>query len=558
MINTVKKVVGNSPKQWAMFSFGLYFLVLLHYFQFNHGGSGLNHPMNPLGWIIVSIIIGCGLLQIANKGEFRYNTLSRNIGIGCLILLIPLAYSGDTGWYSHQRLLGLFAGLALLFAIQQLQLKRQDYFKLFSIIVVAALIESTISLVQFYVLPYFPQLNLNLSRPSALFFQPNVAASFYTMGLLFSIILLQRDKHAKPSFISLYYLCCLTCSIAIVLLQSRTGYVAAIITMLLLLCFRSSVNKKWFLTIVVGAVIAITSLNFLDRYTRDSEVYGHPGLRSQIYTSSLEIIANKPIQGHGYGSFAHVYIEHQATRKNEFKPTYQLGHPHNEILLWLIEGGMISAIGLLVMVFTIIIAIFKPKNQRILNFILLLPLALHSLTEFPFYQSVASWIVFILCCAFIQSKTLKISFSTSKTVVYTFCAILLISLTTLYMSSILVSQKRISNVLYTQDGSELLNTELPFLSTDFIELRNKDKLKISLSRGITSEVIRYFEWATKLNNVFPRSTRYKNQLLAALYLKKFDDADRTLSEAKRLFPTLMWTEQEQWIINRKNEIKRTN
>lgn len=564
MISMIKKVVGNTPKQWAIFSFGLYFLILLHHFQLNQGGSGLNHPMNPLGWIIVSVVIACALVQIARSGQFRFNYLSKNFAIACLILLIPLVYSGETGWYSHQRLLGLFAGLALLFAIQQLDFKRRDYFKIFFFIIIATCIESTLGLLQYYVLPFFPELNLNAARPSALFYQPNVAASFFVIGALLSLVALQRSLKKKSILCYVCYFCTLTCAIAIGLLQSRTGYIAAIVGSILLLSHSSATNKKWLATVTLGILISIISINSLERFSRSSEVYGHPGLRVQIYTDSLEIIAKRPLMGHGYGSFIPAYLEHQAAKLNKnntdeaYRPAYRIDHPHNEVLLWLVEGGLIALAAILLIFFTICRVLYRAQRQRLLLLALLFPFAFHTLTEFPFYQSIAAWMVFITLCAFALPQTQRLTFSTSKASVYHLSAGLLVTITTFYMVSILISQERVSSATEDPQSAATLNTALPFVSDSFIELRNQQRLSISMQRGLDSEVNFYLNWADKMNLVAPRPNRYKNQLLAALYFKQIELAHNILTRAKALYPTLDWQEQGAWINQRKVEIRRTN
>jgi len=557
-MNKLKALIGDSPKKWAIFTFGAYFLVVMHYFQFNHGGSGLNHPMNPLGWIVVSIIIACGLLQISRSGEFRYNILSRNLSIACFILLIPLLYSGDTGWYSHQRLLGLFAGLALLFSIQQFQFKRKDYFTIFAFIMVAVLIESILGLVQYYILPLFPEFNLTSTRPTALLFQANVAASFYVIGLSLSLMLLQRAAKNKGT---LHYLCsttALTCSTAIILVQSRTGLIAAIMITLLLLTYRSANNKKWLLTVAIGALIAIASINALDRFSRDQEVYTHPGLRIQIYTDTLELIVKKPLIGHGYGSFAPAYLAHQAKKiqkkqqERGYFPAYRMTHPHNEVLLWVMEGGIASFIAILIIVFTIISVIISSKKQKLLICALLFPLAFHTMTEFPFYQSVATWCIFIIFLSFSQQSTQSATFSTSKASVYKLSGALLVFLTTSYMLSILVSQHRTAYAIDNPQSPILLNTPLPFRSDTFIERQNQQKLTIAMQRNVHSEVNNYLQWAKRINHVAPQAARFKNQILAALYLRKYSEAQRSFAQAKNLYPTLDWAQQADWLKRSKN------
>jgi len=564
MIKTITTMSGHTPKKWAIFALGLYFIVLMHYFQFNHGGSGLNHPMNPLGWIIVSLVIACGLWKIANSGRFKFNFLSRNIAIAYVLLLIPLFYSGDTAWYSHQRLLGLFAGLAFLFAIQQLEFNRKDYFRLFNFIIVAALIESTLGLIQYYVLPSYPQLNIVTTRPAALLFQPNVAASFFVIGAALSLVTLQRKVKSNNPLKYLCFACTFTCTLAVVLLQSRTGFISSIVVTILLLSYHSSVNKKWLAIVLLGITIGIISINSTDNFSRSSDVYSHPGVRAQIYSDSLELIAKEPLLGHGYGTFIPRYLEQQAVKlalgssPESYLPAYKMNHPHNEVLLWVVEGGLISLLAILLIFITLCKTLYQARRQTLLSAALLFPLALHTLTEFPFYQSVATWIIFIILCSFTQSKTKSISLSTSKTSIYQVSAVLLVFITSIYMLSMLTSQYRTSVATDDPNSTILLNSAQPFVSDSFIEQQNQQKLVISLQRGIDSEVRYYLSWAKSMNNVAPRPNRFSNRLLAALYLKDLKLADEILSQAKYLYPTLEWTKQTQWIVARKNQISRTN
>lgn len=553
----------SSPAQWTTWILASYFLVFLHYFQGNQGGSGLNHPMNPLGWIALSMIIACGLIQISRSGQFRFNQLSKWLGIASLMLLLPLFYSGDTAWYSHQRLLGLFAGLAFLIAIQQMRYKQSDYFSLFHLVVIGIFIESIISMAQFYLLPYFTELNIKFDRPTGLFFQANVAATFFATGLLLALTLLQRHQSRSRASTYLYYIATLSLTLCLCLLQSRTGFIAALLGSVLLLCYRSPVNKRWLVFVACGVIAAVASLSLLERTVRDNEIYSSPGLRTQIYQDSIELIAAKPLLGHGYGSFAKVYSALQATKlsannSDSYHPAYQMRHPHNEILLWVIEGGIIAFVAMLIILGTACWVIWRNRRQKLLALALLFPFALHSLTEFPFYQSVAAWMLYLLLLSFLVRQTKSLALITSKTAVYSVSALLLVMLTTIYMSSVMVSQSRSNTALLTQNNAIFLNSQLPFISEQFEERLNKEKLIIAMRRGLDSEVSRYYEWAAIKNSVDPRPNRFKNSLLCLLYFKQITPAQQELHRASLLFPTLDWQLQQQWINDRKKQIKHTN
>jgi len=116
------KLIMGTPKNAFITLIALYFLVVMHYFQHNVGGSGLDVPINPLGWIIVSGLVGLGLVQIIQQRQFIYNKYLIVITLCCCALLIPLLYSNEASVFSHARLFALFAGVGVLTAFYQMKL----------------------------------------------------------------------------------------------------------------------------------------------------------------------------------------------------------------------------------------------------------------------------------------------------------------------------------------------------------------------------------------------------------------------------------------------------
>jgi len=563
----------------------------MHYPQPHSGGSGLNIPTNPIGWIAISVLIALSVFKVARCKRILYSSFIIWLTIGCLLLLLPLIYAPSTGWYSHQRLLGLFAGLAILIAMVQLEFNQADFDKVLKFILAAALIESIFSLIQFYVLPYQNYFNINSRRPSAIFFQANVAATFFATGLLISLFLRQRlsqslnqnlgqnlerglAQHHSKLYLFTLNAVPITCTIAIVLLQSRTGFLGAIIGVILLLAnhklgtqtkknspkpnklnlnklmpnaIRStkvSPTKQWLTLVVLGITIAVSSLALLDRHTRASEVYSAPGLRSEIYRDSIELIKQQPIWGHGYGSFRRVYHQLQADKYRtnpNFKPQYKMAHPHNEVLLWVVEGGAITMIAIIIIGFAFLYAIFANRKTSLVKLALLLPLALHSMTEFPFYASVASWLTFLLITAYIsQAPVKKCQITIHNRLIFHVFALVLVSVTTVQMVSLLISQKIITRVIISQNPVPLFKPSLPLVSANYEQVLTETTLKIALSTNQPLAVDLYITWARQQIEAMPIATYYQDLISAYLFRQQPSAASEMLTEAQLLFPDLDW------------------
>nr|WP_232020764.1 O-antigen ligase family protein [Serratia quinivorans] len=145
----------------------------------------------------------------------------------------------------------------------------------------------------------------------------------------------------------------------------------------------------------------------------------HAGSNHARYTmlrDTLAMIAEKPLLGWGYGGFEYSF---QHFRINQTPPTAVTEiarHPHNELLLWWVEGGVVALLGALLLVRAGIklLAHARWRDKRafacgkasageaLALCVALLPIALHSQTEYPFYLSALHWLVFLLLLAMLD------------------------------------------------------------------------------------------------------------------------------------------------------------
>jgi O-antigen polymerase len=81
-------------------------------------------------------------------------------------------------------------------------------------------------------------------------------------------------------------------------------------------------------------------------------------------------------------------------------------HPHNELLLWGVEGGLLPMLAMIGFAGWVTWRIWSrgPRGERLLMTVLPLPLVLHALTEFPFYYSLGHWLAFLLILGMIGDR----------------------------------------------------------------------------------------------------------------------------------------------------------
>ncbi len=122
---------------------------------------------------------------------------------------------------------------------------------------------------------------------------------------------------------------------------------------------------------------------------RGGDNYQSIGSRSIIFEVSLDIFKTKPLLGYGYGGFERSFIDHfnQYTIAHpEAGNTIQrLSHPHNELLFWVIEGGIIALLAFILFTTAYITTWLSiSRGKAFALFALLLPILLHSHWNFRF------------------------------------------------------------------------------------------------------------------------------------------------------------------------------
>ncbi|MEL0659753.1 Wzy polymerase domain-containing protein [Psychromonas arctica] len=528
-------------------SFALLMGLGAHYFQHNQGGSGLQIAVNNVVWVFFSLLIGLGLWRITAQQKIIYSKYTAIIFIALGLFFVPLFYpNNEFADQSYTRLLGLFAGILLFLSLQQFSFTRQQIEKLLLLIVLAGFIQACYSLMQDYLLPasnYFGY-NVGYGRPYGIFQQPNVLASFMATTLLLSGYLLQQVNNKK---LQGWLLLTAMLNIWVIsVAMSRTGYLGALIGLLLLTPWAWQSNKKRFMLFGLAVLLGIgfASMKGDALGARNVEVMKEGGARIEMYQHGWHMIKAKPLFGYGYGGFEKAYLTTHAERveKGELKKFSQvLTHPHNDLIFWAIEGGIAPILGMLLLVLTFFhrLSSFKwPKALALLA--LVIPIGLHTQTEYPLYHSALHWLVLMVLVFYVDSESQKVSEKRFTPTFFLRIAGTLIPLfTAIFMVTNLFTIHTMTHFerSRTPDIRELLSIVNPLVFDNNISFHLYNfRLTSAMNTGNTEELKQVTLALEKTVYNTPKPFFYHLLYLAYKHNNQPEQAVEVLNYARYLFP----------------------
>ncbi|GAA4900465.1 PglL family O-oligosaccharyltransferase [Ferrimonas pelagia] len=369
----------------------LLWLLAMHYYQPNGGGAGLALAFNSTSWIAISLILAVGLWQLQQQQTLHYTRTDLALLAVLLCLALPLLWS-DAPWRQtgYDRYLGLIALAALILLHRQFVFSRAQKQRFWALLSVAALIQALIALGQFLAIPLLaeiPQL-----RPSGTLQQTNVIASLLASGIAISAY--QRLSLTLPNgLLWLHRAVILTAFTAQLLILSRTGLLGTLLALLGLgLLYRTQRRRLLELGGLFGAALILALLLQHSQVGAGRANMAEPGYRTVQYQLSAELFLQAPLTGHGIGQFQSRYAEHKAQRLAQQPDLTQYSsassHPHNELLFWAVEGGVLPPLGLVLFAlgFTLLVWRRGSLAQRA-AWLCSVPILLHTQTEYPLYHS---------------------------------------------------------------------------------------------------------------------------------------------------------------------------
>ncbi|MBI6139376.1 O-antigen ligase C-terminal domain-containing protein [Serratia entomophila] len=411
-------------------------LLIMPLYLPNMGGSGLTLPQNIISWSAMAATVTAIWLTLPAGRTVHLTTTACGLLFGIVILGIPLLYTSSP-WHdvAVARWLGLLGGWVFYLSLLQCNRPRFCRYWLYYAILAATAFQAFIALLQFTVptmIPAWFAYPVLHGRAYGVFQQANVLASFIATGMALTLMLFllpgftcSKGRHERLRTRGLGLLLVLF-PVVLVWLQSRIGWLTGAAVALLFLCRYRHVaprrTKQAAGLISAGLLIGVTAL-LQGFYAEDGLRYvSHDFSNHARYTmlrDTLAMIGQKPLFGWGYGGFEYSFQHFRLAQTPPTAITEIARHPHNELLLWWVEGGLVALAGMLLLLgygLNLVRAALKQDraNSRISKHpageasalcIVLLPMLLHTQTEYPFILSTAHWAIFLLLLAQLDRLT---------------------------------------------------------------------------------------------------------------------------------------------------------
>lgn len=388
----------HSPRRGLLFIAGVWLCGGLLWLLPNQGGSGLALPQNLLAWCAMALMVLWGSLT-ERRVKFIYPAGTHLIITGAILWSLPLLWSPSSAWQwnAATKVMALWGLLIVWLELLKSPITPIIRRHWLLIMVISAFLQTIFCLYQLTDMATLPG-----GRPYGIFQQVNVLASFLATGTVCALWLNTTARHkwvTRFCSLSLFMLPAM-----LVLLQSRAGYLGAILGCLLVLVAANKKRRRHgyvsLLLMLAGIVLGLVALHVgprlfpgfapgvVDKGDSDSQ-------RWYILQLTWQLIQNHPVIGNGYGSFEALLAQlaQQATRGLESKTIL---YPHNEFFYTWMEGGLVAVAGVILMIGGMLKRLWSRGGRRWIGLAMLLPIALHMNLEYPLYQSVTHGLVLVI------------------------------------------------------------------------------------------------------------------------------------------------------------------
>lgn len=537
-------MMSKSKAAWLFGLAAFYCLIAMHIYWPNRGGSGFYLPWNLVGGIFIALlIIGAMLFSrppLATSGFFNL------LASGSLILLLPLLWAQQP-WLSEAlpRLMGLVLGVLAYFALLQIPLDRRWRRRLLMLLLAATVIEALLGLVQYSLLQPGNWMGYNTlkNRPYGIFQQWNLMASFMATGLALALYLLSARRPLSRSLQWLAAAMLLLAPLLLIVIASRVGLLAALLLSPLQLWMLYRLNRRRAgiaLLLLMAGVSAGLLLVMLNGATRALMLPEPIFYRLTYWQEALDMIAERPWLGWGYGHFQHDFLHHFYTTHSSGMESVAISHPHNEILLWGVEGGLLSLSGIALIVWGLwrLLRHSRPVPLRPAPWLAALPILLHMMVEYPLYLSAAhSVLLLVILRVSDLRRRLRLPSHSQLPLRLTTAGIAALMVPYLLNglhSALIITAVEKSGLRQFGPMSQVI-TPTPWQVRYDYDMQLRQLLQYPQTRDMAT-LLSYQQWAENEIRVRPDANIYINLMAVSRLLQQPQRAADLQRQAKRLFP----------------------
>lgn len=550
----------------------------------NTGQDALLIPFNIFLWEVCALSIFFASVRIYQNSNFVYpryffGLLLLPTGLILSNLIIGFPYPTD----SIFRCLAIFLGLFFFISLFQFQANRRTIDNAIYILLTGVLLNSIVSFLQ--MLPGRILIDIIphpfRAHPAGVFMQPNILASSMATAIVLAFYQISSPGFNKRnSFIkALTFTTIFSSTFILFSTGSRIGIIGIVIALPILLLSRIKIfklKKSYFSVSIITFIIAFScsflfSNGTLKAYSK-IEKLASEGIeaRSHIYLISWKLFTDAPFFGHGIGSFKASFHQNAAQYLDEKGGAPLIGsqrfsHPHNEILLWAVEGGVLALIGL---ASAVVAALFQARRigwQRGGAMLaMMLPITLHTQTELPFYSSIYHWLVFLFLAFMLfeplsSSKSLK---SINKFIPFIPATGFIFLLSVLFFcSNTLKVSRDLNDLLFYGEVNEKALKEAEnniYFKRMAEESLNRVNLINAVRSGTKEGAFQYINWAESNIHYAPSPRMFHDLSLAYAHLGQINGAVYTIERGYYLYPehTLIQSAEKQIFKNLQSELER--
>lgn len=564
MEGEIKTVTLSVMRKVFVLIWGVMFVIAPLFVQRNFGGRGLELPFNISVWFFIVLLICLGIFKVLKTSKYISSSYSYFLLLFPVFIISMFVIRGAEDQIGCVfRLLFILTGVLFVFSLFQFKLTEKNINAVLMVIVIAGIVQSMVGVAQIYapsvIENFFPT---GGGRPEGVFQQRNALATFLASSIISGVFVCTRPYMAAFNLFSwvLVYLCFAICGFVLALSGSKVAMLGLIMALLIMLVMRIGYMRKNKKAVVFGMAILAVSLfvgsiansngnSAIARFASDSEsVFTNPrsSIRVNLYAIASELIAKRPLVGHGLGSFQKQWSLQTGDYIKRYPEANIDGHqthPHNEIAYWAIEMG----VGVLVVAIAVFVVIaVQIKRCGVQRgggyFALLVPISMHAMVELPFFLSSLHWIlwlffIFLPLKHYCKSRRVRVS----KMAIT--CLQSLVFIAPVYVAYFLVDTSLSLAEILKYKNKAGVNFQLPnrafknlYFSSYAAELFMRKRLHQGIAANNGRVVREVVKWTKKEVDQSPRIKLYENLINAYAFLEEDEQLCKALDEAAFLYP----------------------
>lgn len=395
------------------------------------GGAapGMLGVHNLLVWACVvlwSVILWC------TRNARAQHRIVGGVLCAAVLMTLPLLWTTVPAWRLNAlpRLAGLWAGVGLFLLLLHVRFGVRGRALFVSVLAASALIQALMALSQllFPLSPYVRgMLHYDVlsaqGRALGSLGQVNLLGSFLATGAGATLWCLLSLPVRRHSLRLCGWLALALILAALAVARSRTGWLGGILSCggVLWVVGRHRHWRALGVCVLFSSIMAIGVLSVQSQVVVEAAHAVSPPVadtfsidrmrgesrerRLQMLRVTAELIKQHPLAGSGLGSFERRWSDGLEALGEVSATPERVIYPHNELLYVWAEGGAVALAGLLLagvlwMLPAVSFLRAKGRSGAVRHYISLwplsLPLALHAMTEFPFYLSALHFVLFLL------------------------------------------------------------------------------------------------------------------------------------------------------------------